>query len=163
MLHDSYDIILDFTAATALKMPTNAFKQIFLVQSSNLLIAIILKKWNWTLTVQSLSLKCLSLANFHNAPWKCGSFPFAHCWIIVETWNNKQHFPMNFPPVVDVFEWTGPVASVGVPKFVKWNAIKDWSSVSDHFLLHEFHPTYIELFFVNQIQSTHIGTVLFLQ
>lgn len=64
---------------------------------------------------------------------------------------------MNNPPVVDIFEWTCPLASFGVPKFLSRNWIVAWSEISHHFTFCEFHPEAIEILFVNQIRGILIG------
>ncbi len=69
----------------------------------------------------------------------------------------RSIFPLNDPPVVDLFKWTGRVSSPGFPEFVSWNENVEWSDISFHFTLQELSPDGMELVFVNQVRGIPIG------
>ncbi len=47
----------------------------------------------------------------------------------------KSTFPLNDPPVVDLFKWTGRVSSPGFPEFDSLKEIGEWSDICFHFTL----------------------------
>ncbi len=162
--HNSYG--LEFHAATAFKTPTDGCKKVFAIQSSNLLIGRSVKEqfkldFDGPVTFIELSQIYKFSQRGH------GSMGVFCVHTVCSLWNLGMLsgiFPMNFPPLLDVFEWSGPVVSVNVQNFVDQKAINDWSRESDHILLCEFHPKDIELNFVNQISEAFpLETVLFSQ
>ncbi len=69
----------------------------------------------------------------------------------------KSIFPLNNPPVVDLFEWTGRVSSPGFSDFVSLKDVPEWSDISFCFTLQELSPDGMELVLVDQIRGIPIG------
>ncbi len=69
----------------------------------------------------------------------------------------RSIFPMNVPPAIDLFEWTGGVSDTGVPSFASLKFIEKWDDVSSHFTLREFDPKNVESVFLNQVRGIPIG------
>ncbi len=60
-------------------------------------------------------------------------------------------FPTNTPPVIDLFELTGPNSSIPVLELANLKMIKEWSDFCHHYRLQEFYTESIEMLFMNQI------------
>ncbi len=90
-------------------------------------------------------------------PWKCISLPSSLHKKLRKLGIISGIFPVNDPPVVDMFEWTGALASFGVPEFVSRKLLISCSEISNHFSFCEFHPEDVKILFVNQIRGIPIG------
>ncbi len=156
---NSYGIISNFHSTSALKTPTSGSKNLFLIESLNLLTKISLKKRHQINLDGVISFIELShLCKF--AQCTHGSVAVYHLLSMKGLWKLgiiSGFFPMNNPLVVDMFEWTGTLASFGVPNFVSRKSIVAWSEISAHFSFCEFHPKDVEIIFVSQSRGIPIG------
>ncbi len=134
----------------------------FLIKSSSLLTISLKKRFQLDFDGLATFVKSSHLFKFEQCAH--GSVVVFRFWSTGSPWKLaviSRIFTMNDLPVVGLFNWTGTVASIGVPKFAVRNTINAWSKISGNFTLHGFHPKDIELLFVNQIRGIPIGNCHF--
>ncbi len=156
---ESYGLISDYHSLNTLKTPTSGSKKLFIIESSNALTEISLKK--------RYQISYEGPIAFIESSHLCKFAQCAHGSVVIYRLRLKEKFwklgiisgifPLNDPPVVNMFEWTGDLAIFGVPKFVSGKLNISWSEILDHFSFREFHPDEVEILFVNQIRGIPIG------
>ncbi len=127
--NDYHGLLSDFSELTVLKTTSVGTRKAFVISINNLLKVMNLQRqftldYNHHSHADSKQCRRGSVVAFRllsSTDWKLG---------IV-----KSTFPLNDPPVVDLFKWTGRVSSPGFPEFDSLKEIGEWSDISFHFTL----------------------------